>query len=251
MIGVRRSRRRLVGPVVVVLAGLLLAACSAPGAAPSPEPDAGTSSGAPSGTAAGGEWDPRTWVPTVSITPVAMTEAEKVAWRAQWLADTARQAGLQDPPQVALVRWTEGNAEHDQATAGCLTDAGFTASAGGDRGVDLDVPEAQVEAFQLAYYVCESQYTLDPVYLQEWTTDQLDLIFDYWTQFYLPCLQAHAVAVDLSAVPSKAAWVAAFHTSERLDWWPDDALQATPSSIGTPAREACSMYPPDDVFYGQ
>ncbi|MCB2177621.1 MAG: hypothetical protein KQH57_17565 [Actinomycetales bacterium] len=247
----RPSGRRLVGPVVVVLGGLLLAACSGPGNASSPEPDADASPSATSGTATDGEWDPHTWVPTVTITPVAMTEAEKVAWRTQWLADTAEQAGLQDPPQVALVRWTEGNADHDEATAGCLTDAGFTASVGSDRGVDLDVPEAQVDAFQLAMYVCESKYTLDPVYYQEWTTDQLNLIFDYWTQFYLPCLQAHGVPVDLGAVPSKAAWVAAFHTSRRLDWWPDTVLQTTPASIGRPAREACSMYPPDDVFYGQ
>ena len=247
----RRPGLRLVGPVAVALGGLLLAACSGPGGAPPPEPVGGTSSSTTSLTATGGEWDPHTWVPTVTITPVSMTEAEKVAWRARWLAATAEQAGLQDPPQVALVRWTEGNADHDRATAACLTDAGFTASAASDGGVNLNVPEAQVDAFMLADYVCESKYTSDPVYSQEWTTDQLNLIFDYWTQFYLPCLQAHGVPVDPGAVPSKAAWVAAFHTSERLDWWPDTALQTTPSSIGTPAREACSMYPPDDVFYGR
>ncbi len=192
-------------------------------------------------------------MPTVTITPVSMTEAQKEQWRATWLARTATENGIEDPPQVALSRWTEGNADHDKTVSSCLTDAGFEAQPASDGGIDFGegVPQSQMSAFFLAEYTCESMYTLDPVYSQDWTTDQLNLIFDYWTQFYLPCIEAHGVSVDMSSVPSKESWVAAFHTSERSDWWPDNALQSTPTTQQTEIRKACALYPPDDVFYGQ
>lgn len=193
-------------------------------------------------------WDPHSWAPTETITPVPMSEAAKEARRADGLAGMARDLGLGDPPQVDLVRWTEGLTDHGTAVAACLTDAGF------DSGVwtgTTAVSRARTRDLELASYVCEAEFTLDPALAVEWTPVQLRLLFDYWTQFYVPCLEAHGATVGWLGQPDKGAWVRAWTTPDRNTWWPpDDLLVSLPDREQAALKAACAPYPPDDVLFG-
>lgn len=52
------------------------------------------------------------------------------------------------------------------------------------------------QAFNAAAYTCEARHTLDPVFQQEWNDEQqLGLIFDYWAQYFLPCMDAQGYLI--------------------------------------------------------
>ncbi|MCB2177622.1 MAG: hypothetical protein KQH57_17570 [Actinomycetales bacterium] len=194
-------------------------------------------------------WDPHTWTPTETITRATMSEQTKEARRAEQLAGMAKDLDLTDPPQVGLVRWTEGLTDHAAATATCLTDAGFETDVWtGTTGVSqVDAP-----ARDLAAYICEAKYTLDPALAGDWTPAQLNLLYDYWTQFYVPCLQAHGAEVSTTEWPEKAGWVRAWNRPDRDTWWPpDDLLAGLPEQEQAALTTACAPYPPDDVLFGR
>ncbi|PFG20758.1 hypothetical protein [Serinibacter salmoneus] len=234
------------------LGGLLTAGCSAP------EEDASDGSpgvgevATPTATEAGA-WDVSSWEPTVSIVAPSMTEDERLSEREEYLRSLAEQFELDAPPQVELVRWTMGPADDSQAMAACYTEAGFAAEVTPDNGIAFvngGVPESQEAALNLANYTCAAQFTLDPIYRQEWSADQLGLLYDYWDQYFLPCMDAHGHMIDRSDQPSREVYVSSFHTSERTDWWPSDVLSSLPQEEAVQLGEDCPAYPPAEVFYG-
>lgn len=194
-------------------------------------------------------WDPRTWTPTETITRAAMSEQAKEVRRAEQLAGMAEDLGLTDPPRVGLVRWTEGLTDHATATAACLTDAGFETRVWSGT---TTVSPADGPARDVASYVCEAKYTLDPALASDWTPAQLNLLHDYWTQFYVPCLEAHGAAVSTAGWPDKAGWVRSWNRPNRDAWWPpDDLLGGLPEQQQAALKTACAPYPPDDVLFGR
>lgn len=255
-----RTSRACVASLGLGLA-MALAACTgasprggADGTFESIPPGGASSVGAAPGGAPNDRWDPRSWTPTVKVVPPSLTEQDKEEFRTSWLAQIAHSENLADPPEVEMIRWVEGSADYAQTVVPCMTDAGFHAEADPAGGMGIyypdGVPAAQEAAMNLAYYTCSAKYSIDPLYLQEWTDDQLGLIYDYWDQFYIPCLKAHGVTVDTAQEPSREAYIAAFHTPQRLDWWPMDVLTQMPATRVDVLDEACAQYPPDDVFYG-
>lgn len=244
--------RRLLAPALAVL---MLAACS-PGfpqgatgsASESVAPSTASGPGSASGTT---EWDPRTWVPTVTIAPIIMTEAEKKAFRTTWLARMAAGSGIANPPQVSFERWVSG-ADFGESVGSCLADKGFEGEWDGRFGFNYPqgIPASQDAAFAVARYECNARFTIDPPFLQEWTADQIGLMYDYWNGFYIPCLEAQGVHVDTSQRPSRESFVASFPTPQRSTWWPEDAVMALPKAQAAAVAAACDPYPPDDVFYG-
>lgn len=65
-------------------------------------------------------------------------------------------------------------------------------------------------------YVCQAQYPMDPGFAQDWTDEQLGIVYDYWEQYYIPCMEAHGHPVDDTDKPSRETYIAAFHTQDRL-----------------------------------
>lgn len=253
----RVMRRFLVFPITAAL--ILLAGCApggpkdSPGTTPEPGAQPGSALDQPGDSSAGpgeSEWDPRSWEPTVTITPVTMTEEEKQEFRAHMLASHAASKGL-DLPDIPLERWVSG-VDFAQSFGGCLKDGGFEGEWDGLFGFSFPqgIPAAQEAAFQRVYFECEARFTIDPIFMQEWTTDQLRLLFDYWDEFYIPCLEAHDVAVDTSQKPSREAWIAAFNTPNRLPWWPEEFTIGLGTARNAEVSAACDPYPPQDVFYG-
>lgn len=192
-------------------------------------------------------------MPTVRIEPLVFTEAEREEFYEEARARDAEQLDVVDPPEVELVAWTQGRAEYAEAQAECLEEAGFptVTDGAGDFFFDPGVPNSQEDALDLASYVCGGQYPLDPVYAQDWTQEQLGLVYDYWEEYYIPCMQDQGYSVDTSDQPSREAYVAAFHTVERLDWWPNMTSANLPMEEQQRLAGVCPQYPPDSAMYGQ
>lgn len=201
-----------------------------------------------------GEWDPTSWEPTVAIVAPTLTEGERQRARDDYLAMIASGVGLDSPPTVELVRWTLGPADNAQQIAACLTEAGFAAEGDRDGGISFNpgIPASQEEAFNLATYTCHAKYTLDPKFQGDWTPEQTGLVFDYWDQYFIPCMAAHGYEISRSDMPSRDAYVDNFLTEDRISWWPSESFYTllTPDEQNQLAP-VCPPMPPAEVMYGQ
>lgn len=241
---------RLVRVAALSAVVAIVGAGCAGGEGEQPTPTGGASSSAP--PSGPGAWDPMSWTPTVKITAVSLTAEEKMASHLRRLDKMAEYEKISPVPDVEIVRWIENGTEYGPVMAACLTDAGFRSEGDAVGGVQYldEVPEAQEKALHLAYYVCAAKYPLDPVYLTEWTSEQLGLLYDYWEQYFIPCLAAHGLKIDESSKPTRESYVARFHTPERASWWPSDTLATMPEKERAAIEASCPGYPPDAVFYG-
>lgn len=198
-------------------------------------------------------WDPNSWEPAVDIEPITFTETEREQFRDEWLESNYAAHLDNEVPVEDLISWSLGHSDFDENVAMCLQSFGFPAEADAVGGIRFDpgVPESQDAALGLAQYTCAARYTLDPSYAQEWTEEQLGLIFDYWEQYYIPCMAAHGHIIDTTTQPSRESYVAAFHTADRISWWPNETSMTLPEAEKETLENTCPAYPPDNVFYGQ
>lgn len=120
-----------------------------------------------------------------------------------------------------MVAVLEGR-DRDEALAKCLTDAGFPSVPAAEGGVTGEaVPDSQLALLRTAYWTCHAQYPSPTGYYVDYSADQLGVIYEYWTEFYLPCAAAHGVEVDTAQVPSRDTFVSAWLQGEQ---WRPDAL---------------------------
>jgi len=248
----RRATLRRACAAAIAAAALVasVTGCTEGGAERESQP--GPTDASPVSSSGPGTWDPTTWTPTVTITAASLSTEEKLASHERRLEKLAERDDLSPVPDVEIVRWIDSRVDYGSALAACMTDAGFRAEGDALGGVSFleETPQSQAKAFNLAYYTCSAAYPLDPVFLTEWTADQLGLLYDYWEQYLVPCLAAHDVVVDQSRKPTREAYVARFHTAERTDWWPNDTLAMMPEDVRRAVEPSCPGYPPDAVFYG-
>ncbi|RRD49779.1 hypothetical protein [Arachnia propionica] len=179
----------------------------------------------------------------MKITAKTFTEEERWAVRAEQLKHLEPETG--PVPEVELIRWTQSYEDYSVTMSQCLKDAGFDVTPG-YRGPDLGegIPESQIPAFDLAYYKCDSQYTLDPRLRGDWSEDQIGLVHDYFEQYYIPCMKAHGQPVVEEGKPTRDVYVATFFTTEDR-WWPYPAVEV-PADVA----KACPELPPDTALYG-
>jgi len=184
---------------------------------------------------------PAPWVPAHPIALTTMSEADAMDLRAKHLAGEVQ--GLVDPPVVELVRWTTW-ADWGTTVAQCLQDAGFNVVGAGSTLLFPDsFAPAQQSAFNLAFYVCDSKYTLNPKYGQPLTADQLGLWYDYEVEWLVPCLAS--LGVTVSQPPTRETFIA-HGLQHDITWSPsneaDTAVQASPEKE-TVMYETCPTYP--------
>lgn len=195
-------------------------------------------------------WDPNAWVPPVKVELPKISDAERMSKRAEWLKTLAPKDVK--APEVNLVRWTVPGAERGETMTKCLVDSGFPANFD---GVDAwyfnpPVPESQSEALTLASYVCESKYTMDPVYISTYTEDQLRVMYDYWTQYYVPCVRAHGIPYDDSNKPTREVFVSTFYSDPGKRWFAYEATNSLPSTRRATIVKTCPEMPPNKDLYG-
>ncbi len=196
------------------------------------------------------QWDPSEWQPTVTIVAPTFTDQE----RQTWLEDVYLPMYADDldgpPPDVAVVRWTETFADYGTAIEQCLGERGFRVEHDGSGGFRMAIPPQQEQAYYVARYTCNAMYPINPVFLQERTPKQLGLLYDYWDQYFIPCLEAHDIKVNLANKPSREVYISTFHTPDRADWWPSDYLAMLPPDDRARIEPLCPPQPPPEVFYG-
>jgi len=187
------------------------------------------------------------WTPDVPLdNEIQMSQAEKLQARAEELRTQAQTAGIEDPPEVELVRWIKPE-EFAPTNVRCLNEAGFDVGITDD-GTGIDsrtIPGAQTEALELAIYTCTAQYSIDPRYAHPLNDAQLGIMYDYLVESYVPCIEA--LGYPLAEPPSKQVYVG----SPAMDrWMPILELRRLPQSQFSRVVMNCPETPASDVLYG-
>lgn len=259
----RRGQGRSIvmrGTFVILCCGVALGGCQSQGTDSRQEtedtPTGPTTAPGASDSVESGEgvpdqrWDPKEWAPTVSISLNRLSDAEREAWRASYLDGLADD--LDGPaPEVALERWVEPHAEWDQAISTCMGESGFPVEVdGGSISYPMGVPpDDQLSAWDLAWYTCNARFTPDPDYSQDWTEEQIGLVYDYWDQYFIPCVEEHGIAVNRTQQPSRESYVSTFFAGER-NWWPSRYLETLPETQREQVESVCPPLPPPEAMYG-
>lgn len=198
------------------------------------------------------DWDAATWEPAVEITPVTYTEAELQASYEEGLAELAANLQLDSLPEVEFERWVETVEDSVETEAQCLTEQGFEVHVEDGTLAFTDV-DAVSEEFQQASYICAARFPLHPRYSAEWTEDQKALVYDFQTEFTIPCIEALGHEVDVSERPTRQEWIATF-SFEEAAWWPLSGSVLTMGLMDEADVEALGSCgtgrPPLEVLYG-
>lgn len=207
---------------------MTLAACSGPGDTPQPSES------------------PDVWKPARPVAAKQWTDAEREAWRTdEFLPDTAARLDITNPPEVDLVRWITRD-QWDATMSDCLTQAGFPTkpAVGGGLEHDPGIPVDQTPGYHLAIYRCEAQYTLEPKYSQGTTDEQKGLLYDYYVQWLVPCVEE--AGAHISDPPSRDTFI-----QDPSSFSPVFEATTQPLRIGVrELMERCPPRPPSESFYG-
>ncbi|AIE83173.1 hypothetical protein FB03_07895 [Actinotignum schaalii] len=139
----------------------------------------------------------------------------------------------------------------DEKNAECLRSKGYSAEVVPEGGIAFDppIPEAQREAFGMADYECQSMYFPNPEFLADFTEDQLRVQWDYWDEYYIPCLATHGFVVDTSERPARETYATTFYSDAANRWWPDNNNELY-FQIPPEVMKVCPETPPITEFYG-
>lgn len=197
-------------------------------------------------------WDASQWVPTERIEPLLTTEAEKEAAQREQVERMAREAGTPELLQVRRMDWSSTTLESSQKIGECMAAAGFPVEVTPTGALRYPTPpESQKRAWNLAENTCAVKHPVDPAYAHDWTEPQLRLVYDYWDQYLIPCLEAQGLHVDTSSRPSKESFVTSFFTQDRHDWWPySTTMVGVSEEREAQIAQTCPELPPQDVFWG-
>lgn len=232
---------RLAG--VVLIAGTLAVGCS-----PTDDGEAEETASAQPPT----EWDPSDWAPPVEIEPEDLSEEEKLDRHIEVMSRNYPDQ-FDESPDLEVDTWLRSNSERSELIAGCLQDAGFPAEPEVSGGVRFDpgVPTSQQDALNEARYECDSRFPLDPAYFGDWNDDQLSVVYEYWDDYFIPCMEAHGHTVPRDDQPSKESFVSSFHTPDRSGWNPGAMSFGTLSAGDQESLiNVCPPDPPDELLYG-
>jgi hypothetical protein len=115
--------------------------------------------------------------------------AEALALRDAQLSELATSLGLTDPPTTELVQWVTPEEARD-AWLGCLTNAGVAATPVGASEMAFDPADAE------AVWICKAKYTLDPRVAHKLGSDKLSIIYRYFVDVQVPCLEEHGFVIE-------------------------------------------------------
>lgn len=133
--------------------------------------------------------------------------------RAEVLAQLAESNGLEDVPDVPVVREATSFTEKMSLYADCLTEAGYPATLYPDGSVGLTPPEGPAEKdYNLANYTCEASYPMEERFLVPYGDTQWGAVYDHYVQTFLPCAQG--LGYEYTAeVPTRETFIATSPTA--------------------------------------
>jgi hypothetical protein len=175
-------------------------------------------------------------VDSTEPTPEIGAEASDQAWGLV----ASKHPGA-ERPDVEVIRVAQMD-ERPQLLATCMNEAGFpdvTVSA--DGGVmSGEVSAEQSEAYDVAFYVCQTQYPLDPKYNEPLTDDQLSLLYEYYTGELSECL--HGLGYTFSDPPSKQSFIDSYTTAPWGPWY-ESVQQVTSDAEYDTLVRTCPQLP--------
>lgn len=173
------------------------------------------------------------------------TGARPSVTREELLQEWWSAAGLEgDPEPVELVREVS-DGEYLQVQRECMTDAGWPPT---DDGLSFSAPAGQAEALSRALYVCWAQYPTPLAHRQPYDRDQLEMIYDWYVEEAIPCIEAEGHVV--TGLPSRETFASTYLAGGH-PWLPFDGLSLGPQQ-SVALEDACPMMPPlEDLFSGR
>ncbi len=151
-------------------------------------------------------------------------------------------------PEAERVRFISPD-EWAQVQVDCLNGEGFRAEASSDGGLapSAQIPEAQMEGYAIARYICTVKYPFDPKYLAPISPEQIDLVYDYYVDTLIPCLEREGYPVD--DPPSRALFRDTYETEDR--WMPYEVLLGSSQSEWDRVGGICPQMPSASYLFGE
>ncbi len=164
---------------------------------------------------------------------------------------------VEDPPSTEIVRVIAPD-EQPEVWQACMQEAGYEVSVTSDGGLTppQDLPDDQWGAYDLANYICHAQYPVDQSLVPQFGTEQVDVLYGYYVEELVPCLQERGFEVDEPPTIEtfRASWVSGdegLHASEST-WFPYTAVDAAEISMDEweAVNAACPQSPSHEVLFG-
>ncbi|MBF0671341.1 MAG: hypothetical protein IR160_02000 [Salinibacterium sp.] len=179
---------------------------------------------------------------------VPLTQAEKEAkssdsLRLEWDA-LKREYPEALMPEVERVRFVPPE-EWAEAMAACLSTEGFPAEVTPDGGVQRQVAAGQAMASDIASYVCNAKYPMDPQYEVKLNESQLRYLYKYYNNSLVPCLEDEGFRIPRA--PSLQVFIDSYGTPDA--WTPYASLVGQPIVGWIELNDACPQNP-DGLFGG-
>ncbi len=195
--------------------------CSAPNAVPP------AAVGSPAHQSNNVPWKPKTPLPRTTL-----SESEMESRRLQALDQERESYGLGPMQYPSRIRWVYRE-EIAATLVPCLAGKGFTVEASsGGTGVKGQVASAQNQPFARALLECKAQYSLDPRLDLEPTEAQKALVYEYWSEYVIPCVRKHGK--QIGSLPSRQVWLA---DPKPMDDYPmDDPVISAECPYNVPSR---------------
>lgn len=223
--------RRVHGAAVIAALPLALGACSAGSGVE--DPDSSGAGPEASGTTQADDWQ--------------QGSDELIAEYRAYLVDLAGSLGLEDPPEVEMVRFVS-NDEWAGIQVERLAEQGIQAAVGGQGGVVFDeVPAEQVETVNLAAYTCEAMYPIDPRTQTPLPRVRAVMQYDHLVNTVLPCVRE--LGFEVSDPPTQQTWLDQYYSgAETWDPYTDVANSGDPADLDQVyeqcPHDAPDLYPP-------
>lgn len=106
-----------------------------------------------------------------------------------------------------------------------------------------DIPDAQMEAFDIARYTCTARYPRNPREQEPLTEAQLDLLYDYYTGEMTDCMREFGY--DVPPAPSRQEFRESYTTNP---WLPHGGAITETDPRRNAAFEAACPQLPDGLY---
>ncbi len=176
------------------------------------------------------------------VTSVAPTDIDIAAKRAAELAGYAKFLGLDDPPEVAPVKYVTLETQ-DAHIKACMSEQGFEPDSEGAYGA----PTGQMTVLNTALYVCSASYPLEDKYERPYSIEQKRIIYDYFVGSLVPCLTEHGFTPP--EAPSFETFLATAGTAEEYNPFQVALATADAETVERVAAE-CPLLPPTSELFG-
>jgi hypothetical protein len=135
-------------------------------------------------------------------------------------------------PEVEVVEVMDVE-DYQAQLASCVHDEGFPEVTIDPMG-GISYQGSQLDAYELAMYICQSRYPLDPKYYEPLTDAQLSTLYDYYVTELVPCLEAEGYPT--SPPPSRQSYIDSYTTEP---WNPYTEVPGMPEPRWFHINEVC------------